>query len=151
VSNISNSIDGKYVCVRGASDFKIFDVSNHTTANVIYENASGDFHGSLAHPTNPTLVYVKKATSIELRTLPEFELVKTINLSFTNSYMHCIDPYSNLIVFSSGQYYYFIHAENGNMVYKLKSYMNLSTFETSFSRYQLISGSRIVDLTNLIK
>lgn len=150
VSNISNSIDGKYICVRGASDFKIFDVSNHTTANLIYENASGDFQGSLAHPTNPALVYVKKATSIELRTLPAFELVKTINLSFANSYMHCIDSYSNFIVLSSGRYYYFINAENGNMVYKLKSYLDLSTLEISFNRNQLISGSRIVDLTNLI-
>lgn len=151
VSNISNSIDGKYVCVRGATDFKIYDVSNHTTANVIFENASGDYRGSLAHPTNPGLVYVKKATSFELRSLPAFELVKSFNLPVTSSYMHCIDPYSNLIVFASGQFYYFINAENGNLVYKLKSYIDLSTVETSLNRYQLMSGSRIVDLTNFLK
>ena len=151
VSNISNSIDGKYVCVRGATDFKIYDVSNHTSANVIFENASGDLHGSLAHPTNPALVYVKKATSIELRTLPAYDLIKTINLPFTSFYMHSLDPYSNLFVLSSGSYYYFLNAESGAIVYKLRSLWDVSSFETTLNRYQLISGSRIVDLNNYLK
>lgn len=151
VSNISNSIDGKYVCVRGATDFKIYDVSNHTSANVIYENASGDIRGAIAHPTNPGLMYIKKVSSIELRSLPTYDLVKTINLPFTSFYMHSLDPYSNLFVLSSGSYYYFMNAESGAIVYKLRSIWDVSNYETTLNRYQLTSGSRIVDLTNLIK
>ena len=151
VSNIANTIDGKYICVRGASDFKIYDVSNHTTATVIYENASGDYRGAIAHPTNPSLVYVKKATSIELRSLPGFDIVKTINLPFTTSIMHALDPYTSIFVLSSGNYYYFLDAETGKVIYKLKSMWDVSTYEATLNRNQFVSNSRIIDLTNYLK
>jgi len=149
-SIIANSIDGKYICVWGINEFRIYDVSDHKTAKVVYTLPAIEIGGVVAHPTNPGLIYVRHKGVMELRTCPGFELVKTIDIPITYYYFHSIDPYSNVMLMMKDQYYYFIDPNTSKVLLKLKL-ESLYDYNVSLLRNQFKTPLNVLDLTNYLK
>jgi hypothetical protein len=149
-SVIANSIDGKYVCVRGMSGFKIYDVSDHKTAKMVYNYPLNEIGAVVAHPTNPGLIYVKQNGIMQLRTCPGFELIKTIDIPVSNYYFHSIDPYSNVMLMMKDDYYYFIDPNTSKELLKLKS-GSIWYYDVKLVRNQFKAYNNILDLINYLK
>ena len=149
-SVVANSIDGKYICVRGMNGFKIYDVSNHLTAKVVLDHPINDIGAVIAHPSNPELIYIKQKGIMQLRTCPGFELVKTIDMPVSDYYFHSIDPYTNVMLLMTEQYYYFVDPETSRILLKLKN-GSLWNYGVMLVHNQFKMSQNVLDLTNYLK
>lgn len=149
-SVIANSIDGKYVCVRGMKGLKIYDVSDHKTAKLVYNHPVNEIGAVIAHPTNPGLIYVKQNGIMQLRTCPGFELVETIDIPLDDYYFHSIDPYSGVMLMMKDDYYYFIDPTTSKLLLKLKS-GSIWSYDVKLFRNQFKMSQNVIDLTNYLK
>ena len=149
-SQIANSIDGRYVCAREQNGFRIFDVSDHKTVSVAYEYQGKGVASVIAHPTNPGLIYVKVNGILQLRTCPEFELIKTIEMPISDYYLHSIDPYSGVVLLMKDNYYYFIDQNTSRILLKLVS-GSVMHYNVILARNQFKMSSSVLDLTNYLK
>ena len=149
-SVVANSIDGKYICVRGMNGFKIYDVSDHKTAKIVFNLPVNEIGAVVAHPTNPGLIYVKYNGIMELRTCPGFELVKTIDIPIDDYYFHSIDPYSNILLLMKDNYYYFIDPNSSKELLKLRS-GSIWDYNVSIEHNQFCTPLNVLDLTNYLK
>ena len=149
-SVIANSIDGKYICVRGMNGFKIYDVSDHKTAKVVYDYPVNEIGAVVAHPTNPGLIYIKQNGIMQLRTCPGFELIKTIDIPIDDYYFHSIDSYSGIMLLMKDDYYYFVDPNTSKLLLKLKS-GSIWNYFVQLQRNQFKTSQNVIDLTNYLK
>lgn len=149
-SVIANSIDGKYICVRGMNGFKIYDISDHKTAKMVYNYPLNEIGAVVAHLTNPGLIYVKQNGIMQLRTCPGFELIKTIDIPVDDYYFHSVDPYSNVMLMMKDDYYYFIDPNTSKELLKLKS-GSIWNYNVMLVRNQFKTNNNVLDLTNYLK
>lgn len=146
---IANTIDGKYICMRGLNGFWIYDVSDHLNAQVAFNLPSDEVRAVLAHPTNPGRIFVKRLGKIEERTCPEFELIQTITVPFTDYYVLSIDPFSKIILLMKDNYYYFVNPETSEIVFQLKSPRN-NDYKVSLIRNLFRRNGFVVDLSKYL-
>jgi len=148
-SVIANSIDGKYMSICGLSEFRIYDVSDHKAAKVVFKLPAADVGSVVAHPTNPGLIYVIHNGKMELRTCPGFDLVKAINIPVSNYYFHSVDPFSNILLLMTDKYYYFIDPDTSKELLKLRL-NSVWDYNVKLVRNQFETYLNILDLTNYL-
>jgi len=149
-SVVANSIDGKYVCVRGMNGFKIYDVSDHISAKIVFDHPVKDIGAVIAHPTDPGLIYVKQNGIMQLRTCPGFELIKTIDIPVSDYYFHSIDPYTGIMLLMTSSYYYFVDPVTSKELLKLKS-GSLWNYDVKLVHNQFKMSQNVLDLTDYLK
>ncbi|MDO9154848.1 MAG: hypothetical protein Q7U47_14270 [Paludibacter sp.] len=104
------SLDGKYVFWRGDKYFIIYDVSNRLNANIVYQCPNSEVYFAIGNPLNYNEVIISKTDKIEVRSLPDFQLIKQINLiGKGNCTLINVDTYSNSILVLSQNNYHVIN------------------------------------------
>lgn len=150
MSILANSIDGKYICVRGLNGLKIFDVSNHQTANVVYTHPDKSVQSLAAHPTNPELLYVVENNELQLRKYADFKIVKTIDIELTDYKIYTIDPYSGILMLCKNDDLYFHDPDTGRKLFQLKS-SEIWTQHALLVRNILKTKQNYIDLTQYLQ
>lgn len=147
---ISLTVDGKYVACRGGFDFYLYDVSDHKTANIVYIAPMAEVYRAMGNPLNSKELIVSCVDKIEVRTCPEFQLIKKFELAgFGLLVALNVDTYSNLLLIYSQSYYHIIN---------LATMKELTRFKRDYYhsarlyRKQLIfTGNLVIDLTPYLK
>lgn len=148
INAIANTLDGNYLCVAGNNSFTIYDVSNHTSAKVMYSDTKKSYHGVLAHPREANLIYVKGlANTLELRTCPGFELVKSYELPIKAYYVYSLNPSNNDVLLIDNVYYYVYDLDQGLLKNKIPRTKN-SSFNT-ISDVSIVKNLMKIDYTLL--
>lgn len=147
LSVIANSVDGKYICVRGLNGLKIYDVSDHQTARVVYTHPDKSVQRLVAHPTDPGLIYALVNDKLQLRTCPGFELVKTIDIELSDYRIYTIDPYSGILMMWKNDDLYFYDPDTGRKLLQLKS-NQIWRQQALLVRNQLKMANNTIDLTS---
>jgi len=147
------SLDGNYVFWRGDKYFVIYDVSNHLNANIVYQCPSSEIYCAMGNPLNYKEVIIGKANKIELRTLPDFQLLKQIDLpNEGNSQLLTVDTYSNSFLALSLNYFHVINLANMKEVLKFGGDINNYTFYSArLHRNNFFLNGTKTDLTPYLK
>lgn len=107
------SLDGKYAFWRGDKYYIIYDVSNHVNATIVYQCPNTEVYYSMGNPLNYSEVIISKTDKIEVRSLPDFQLIKQIDLPGEgNSILLTVDTYSNSFLALSQNYFHVINLPN---------------------------------------
>lgn len=108
--SIRLSLDGKYAFWRGYKYFIIYDVSNHLNATLVYQCPIAEVYNALGNPLNYKEVIISKTDKIEVRSLPDFQLLRQIDLTGEgNSILLTVDTYSNKFLAMSQNYFHVIN------------------------------------------
>ena len=117
--SIRLSLDGKYAFWRGSQYFIIYDISNYQNASIVYQCPSSEIISSMGNPLNFSEIIISKQDKIEVRSLPNFQLLRQIDLEGKgNSILLTVDTYSNTFLALSKNYFHVISIES--MKEKLK-------------------------------
>lgn len=99
------TLDGKYACWYSLINFILYNVSNHSTANIVYQCPIGDICSVVANPLNYNEIIVGRKDKIEVRSVPDFHLLRQIDLPGTgNCYILTVDTYSNTFLIISDSF-----------------------------------------------
>ncbi|MBV5281076.1 MAG: hypothetical protein JZU53_01445 [Paludibacter sp.] len=151
--SIRLSLDGKYAFWRGDKYFTIYDVSNHLTADIVYQCPNSEVYHFMGNPLNYKEVIISKSDKIEVRSLPDFRLLKQINLPGEgNSYLLTVDTYSNSFLALSQNNFHVINLTNMKELLKFNGAFNNSTSYTArlHKNNFFINGTK-TDLTPYLK
>jgi hypothetical protein len=103
------TLDGKYAFWLGSKYFTVFDVSNHTTARMIYQYPRSFANDVVGNPLNYNEVVIGKANKIEIRSLPDFRLIKQFDMPDEgNVSLLTVDTYSNSVLAISQNFFHVI-------------------------------------------
>lgn len=105
--NYYMSLDGNYFTWLGNKYLTIYDISDHISAKKVYQCPSTDMYYTLANPQDFKQVIISKTDKIELRSVPEFNLISQIDFPGHGIITPVnIDTYSkNLLTFSKNQFH----------------------------------------------
>jgi len=154
LSGLALTQSGKYLCSIGATDFIIYDLSDHKTAQKVF-TAPKDFYLSVINnPTQPNQVIVMTKTGFELRNCPGFELAGSfVDPENSGVIPVNVDPYSNVLLGWSPLRYHFYNLSTMKEIFRLGApwgegeYTNLA----KLSRNYLFNQGRAMDLTKYLK
>lgn len=146
---IKLSLDGKYAFWRGNKYFIIYDVSNHLNANIVYQCPNSEVYSFMGNPLNYKEVVISKMDKIEVRSLPEFQLIKHIDLPGEgNSYMLTFDTYSNSFLAFSKKHFHVINMVGMKDALKFGSNFNdISMYYARLHRNNFFINGTKTDLT----
>ncbi len=126
------SLDGKYAFWQGQKYFIIYDVSSHNSANIVYQCPVKEVFTSIGNPLNYAEIIVAKPNKIEVRSLPDFGLIRQLDLpGETKIWLLTIDTYSNSLLLYAGSY---VHVIN------LATMKDILKFGASISDYSILSA-----------
>jgi len=118
---ISTSKDGKYTGVGTYNGVKLYSLTD-TSFNLIY-NDSRSYRSILFDINDPgqVLVTYKDNDKLEIRSVPNFELIKSIVLPTNANVIRNIDPESGYLLLTDYNYLYILDLESSLIVLKIPS------------------------------
>lgn len=151
-SGLALTINGRYLCSLGSSNFNIYDLNNHTSANKIFTIPKTNILGIINNPTDPNQIIVKTKTGFEVRQCPDFNLISSYYDSELSELTPVnIDPYSGIMFATSPGYFKFIRLSDMKLLFKLSAaYYPNGNSARLFHNY-IFCSNRALDLTNYFK
>ena len=123
--NLRLSLDGKYAFWRGDKYFIIYDVSNHQNANIVYQCPNSEVYYAMGNPLAYNQVLISKTDKIELRSLPDYQLIRQIDLpGIGNTALLTVDTYSNSFLALSQNYFQVISLSSMKEVLRFGANLN---------------------------
>lgn len=94
------SEDGQYFCASSESGIEVFKM-NGTSSNIIYTDRRR-YLGAMFVPSQPDKLLLRVGTGIEIRQMPGFHLIQTLDVSAKGATLCNIDPASmNLLYYQN--------------------------------------------------
>ena len=87
---VSVSDNGQFFCASSLNGMEVFEISGATT-NLIYTDTRF-YKGAMFVPSQPDKLLLRVGKNIELRQLPEFNLIQTLDVSVNGAILCNIDP-----------------------------------------------------------
>lgn len=117
---ISTSNNGKYVCVGTTKGIKIFQIDGGVVTTIFSNSRS--CRSVMFNIYNPNQIYLtyNDSKTLEIRSIPDFSLVKSIELP-TKQILCNINPDNGLLLLSDYNYLFVYDFEKSKLVYKIKS------------------------------
>mgnify|MGYP000851717964 FL=1 len=145
---ISGTSDGKYVMCKGDKDFYLYDVSDHATAKLIY---SSKIHKqAIENSANQNEIILLQDKKIEVRSLPDMNLLREAVVFYPGIILLNVDPYSNILAYSSSNYIVLMNINTMKEIAKFRTTLSYDN-RTRLLRKQLITkNKRILDLNNYL-
>ncbi|MDD4972445.1 MAG: hypothetical protein PHT07_23695 [Paludibacter sp.] len=151
-SGLALTMNGRYLCSLGSSNFNIYDLNNHTSVNKIFSIPKTNILSVINNPIDPNQILVKTKTGIEVRQCPDFNLISTYNDPELSGLMPVnVDPYSGILFATNPGYFKFIRLSDMKLLFKLSAayYPNANSARL-FHNY-IFSSNRALNLTNYFK
>ncbi|NLO02903.1 MAG: hypothetical protein GX126_11420, partial [Bacteroidales bacterium] len=116
----STSSDGKYFCVVTYNGIKIHSLENDTISQIYTDNRA--YRSALFNINNPGELFItyNDNSNLEIRGIPGFNLIKTINLPSEAQVIRNIDPESGLLLLTDYDYLYILNINSSEIVLKVK-------------------------------
>jgi len=89
---VTVSDNGKYFCAPSENGIEVFEI-NGTAINLLYTDTR-DYKGAMFVPSKPDQLLLRVDSDIELRKMPGFNLIQSLNVSAYNARLCNIDPAS---------------------------------------------------------
>ena len=86
------SEDGQYFCASSANGIEVFKI-NGTTANLLYTDTR-QYKGAMFIPSQPDKILLRVGSSLEIRQMPGFNQIQTVDVSAKGALLCNIDPAS---------------------------------------------------------
>lgn len=150
-SGLALTMNGRYLCSMGTTNFNIYDLNNHTSANLVYVTPINKILSVINNPLNPNQIIIGTKTGIEIRQCPDFQLISSFNSTELSNFRPInVDTYSGILLVNTPGYYVFIRLSDMKLLYKLP--MVYFTYNnTSLYHNYIFSKNRALDLTNYLK
>jgi hypothetical protein len=149
IGNIRLSLDGKYAFWRGDKYFTIYDVNSHLNATIIYQCSNTEVYHFMGNPLNYNEVIISKTDKIEVRSLPDFQLIKQINFpGIGNLFLLTVDTYANSFLALSLSNFHVISLTNMKEMLRFEgSLNNYSSYSARLHRNNFFLNGTKTDLT----
>ncbi len=89
---VTVSDNGKYFCAPSENGIEVFEI-NGTTTNLLYTDTRR-YKGAMFVPSKPDQLLLRVDSDIELRQMPGFNLIQSLNVSAFGAWLCNIDPAS---------------------------------------------------------
>jgi len=90
--HVTVSEDGQFFCASSENGMEIFEI-NGTTANLVYTDTR-HYRGAIFVPSQPDRLLLRVDSNIELRQMPGFSILQTLDVSINGAVLCNIDPAS---------------------------------------------------------
>jgi len=140
---VSVSENGKYFCASSYEGIEIMEIMG-TKAELIYTDTR-DYGGAMFVPNQPDMLLLKVDNSIEIRQIPGFNLVQSIDVGNHFVVIGNIDPKSNSLTYVIDDLIKVCKIDDlSNTIFSVKS----SNFNVKLYNYKLIShhGGIYIDI-----
>lgn len=98
---VTVSEDGQFFCAPSENGIEIFEI-NGTTTNLLYTDTR-QYNGAMFVPSQPDKLLLRVGSNIELRQIPGFNLIQTLDVSANGATLCNIDPASmSLLYYQNG-------------------------------------------------
>lgn len=138
---------GKYLCCRGDYDFYIYDISDHLQAKVVYTAPHDSYNRMAEIPNQQNQIVIGANDGIEIRTIPDFKLIKKYNDTASSVLIMNIDPVSGLLLTFKEGYFCIVNIETMKEVYRIKAASG-NEYKARLYNNHLFFKSRVIDLTS---
>ena len=121
---------------------------NHLNANLVYQCSNSEVYDVIGNPLNYEEIIVGKIAKIEVRSLPDFKLIKQIDLpGEANLSLLTVDTYSNSLLVLS-KFFHVISLSKMKDVLKFGGgFDNLSVYSARLHRNNFFLNGTRTDLT----
>jgi len=117
---VTVSEDGKYFCASSENGIEVFEI-NGTTTKLLYTDTR-HYTGAIFVPSQPDKLLLSVGSEIEIRQIPGFNLIQTLDVSANSAYLCNIDPASmSLLYFQSDSLKVCKINDLKNTVFKIRS------------------------------
>jgi hypothetical protein len=152
LSALALTQSGKYLCSRGATDFIIYDLSDHNTPKKIFSTPKDNYLSVINNPNQPNQVIVMTKTGFELRNCPGFELSGSfVDPENSGVVPMNVDIYSNILLGWSFKHYHFYNLSTMKEIFRLNGPDTDYNNSAMFSRNYIFNAGRAMDLTEYLK
>ncbi len=116
----STSSDGKYFCVVTYNGINIHSIENDTISHIYTDNRA--YRSTLFNINDPGELFLtyNDNSDLEIRSVPDFNLLKTINLPSEAQVIRNTDPESGLLLLTDYDYLYILDINSSEIVLKVK-------------------------------
>lgn len=94
---VTVSDNGKFFCASSENGIEIFEI-NGTTTNLLYADMR-EYSGAMFVPSQPDKLLLRAGSNIELRQMPGFNIIQTLDVSENGAIMCNIDPASMSLLY----------------------------------------------------
>lgn len=94
---VTVSENGQFFCASSENGIEIFEIDG-TTAKLLYTDTR-DYNGAMFVPSQPDKLLIRVGTDIEIRQLPEFNVIQTLDVSANGAFLCNIDPASMSLLY----------------------------------------------------
>lgn len=91
------SENGQFFCASSDNGIEIFEIDG-TTTNLLYTDTR-DYSGAMFVPSQPDKLLIRVGTDIEIRQLPNFNVIQTLDVSANGAFLCNIDPASMSLLY----------------------------------------------------
>jgi len=117
---VTVSEDGKYFCASSENGIEVFEI-NETTTNLLYTDTR-HYTGAIFVPSQPDKLLLSVGSEIEIRQIPGFNLIQTLDVSANSAYLCNIDPASMSLLYYQSDSLKVCKINNlKNTVFKIRS------------------------------
>lgn len=97
---VAVSEDGRFFCSSSENGMEVFEI-NGTTTNLLYTDTR-QYRGAIFVPSQPDKLLLNLNSDIEMRQIPDFNLIQSLNVSAHKALLCNIDPASlNLLYYQN--------------------------------------------------
>lgn len=93
----SVSENGQFFCASSDNGIEIFEIEG-TATNLLYTDTR-DYTGAMFVPSQPDKLLIRVGTDIEIRQLPDFNVIQTLDVSANGAFLCNIDPASMSLLY----------------------------------------------------
>jgi len=148
ISNLTLTQNGKYLCCRGATDFIIYDLSDHKTAKKVFTTPIGNCLSVISNPNQPNEIIVMTKNGFELRSCPDFELLgRFVDPDMKGVRPINVDPYSNILLGWSSLNFHFYNLSTMTEILRIRGPWGEWNNTARLYRNYMFNESRAMDLT----
>lgn len=151
IRGLNLTADGNYVCCRAAYDFYLYDVSDHKNAKIVFTAPHNDFRRVVGNPLNKDELIAMRENSVEIRSCPDFQLIRKFEASGLGAFVYCdVDSYNNLLLVCTNNYFHIIDLSSMKEALRLNaSYYD--SYKAKFMKKQIFVNNIVVDLSKYLK
>jgi len=94
---VAISEDGRFFCASSENGIEVFEI-NGTTTNLLYTDTR-QYKGAMFVPSQPDKLLLRVGSDIEIRQIPGFNLIQTLDVSANGATLCNIDPASMSLLY----------------------------------------------------
>jgi len=118
---VTVSENGKYFCASSENGIEVFEI-NGTTINLLYTDTRL-YNGAMFVPSQPDKLLLRVGSDIEIRQIPGFNLIQTLDVSANGAVIYNIDPASmSLLYYQSDSLKVCKISDLKKTIFKIRSY-----------------------------